>query len=77
MKGLLGGKLIEAIQPEGKLFREVKRTVTTELHEEDEVDTHVRRKIQSLSRTVPEGSAEWSVLYRQYRDEEMLRRKKI
>ncbi len=77
VKGLLSGKLIEPLQPEGKLFREVKRTITTELHEEDEVDALVRRKIQSLSRTVPEGSSEWGVLYHKYLDEEMLRRKKI
>jgi hypothetical protein len=77
MNGLITGKLIEAIQPEEKMFREIKRTVTTELHEEDEVDALVRRKIQSLSRTVPEGSSEWGVLYHKYLDEEMRRRKKI
>ncbi len=77
VKGLISVKLIEPLQPEEKLFREVKRTVTTELHEEDEVDALVRRKIQSLSRTVPEGSSEWGVLYRKYLDEEMRRRKKI
>ncbi len=77
VKGLINGKLIEPLQPEEKLFREVKRTVTTELHEEDEVDALVRRKIQSLSRAIPEGSPEWSVLHRKYLDEEMRRRKKI
>jgi uncharacterized protein len=77
VKGLISAKLIEPLQPEEKLFREVKRTVTTELHEEDEVDALIRRKIQSLSRTVPEGSSEWGVLYRKYLDEEMRRRKKI
>ena len=77
MKGLISGKLIEALQPEEKIFRETKRTVTTVLHEEDEVDAIVRRKIQSLSRAVPEGSSEWGVLYQKYLDEEMRRRKKF
>ena len=77
MKGLISGKLIEALQPEEKLFRDIKRTITVELREEDEVDALVRGKIQSLSRTIPEGSAEWGVLYRKYMDEEMRRRKTI
>jgi uncharacterized protein len=77
VKGLISGKLIEPLQPEEKLFREARRTVTTELHEEDEMDAIVRRKIQSLSRTIPEGSSEWSVLHRKYMEEEMRRRKKI
>jgi len=66
VKGLISGKLIEPLQPEEKLFREARRT-----------DAVVRRKIHSLSRTVPEGSSEWSVLHRKYMDEEMRRRKKI
>ena len=37
---------------------------------DDALDARVRRKIESLSRRVPEGSAEWNILYRQYLDEE-------
>ena len=33
------------------------------------LDKAVRAKIASLSRSVPEGSREWDVLYRQYADE--------
>jgi len=36
----------------------------------DQVDAAVRRKIASLKRGVVEGSAEWQVLYRRYREEE-------
>ena len=32
-------------------------------------DRAVRARIASLSRTVPEGSREWDVLYRQYLEE--------
>jgi uncharacterized protein len=35
------------------------------------VDAAVRRKIASLKRGVVEGSAEWQILYRRYRDEEL------
>ena len=40
----------------------------------DEVDATVRRKIASLRRGVVEGSAEWEILYRRYREEELRRR---
>ncbi len=37
----------------------------------DAVDAAVRRKIASLKRGVVEGSPEWEILYRRYRDEEL------
>ncbi|MGO9453870.1 MAG: DUF507 family protein [Candidatus Binataceae bacterium] len=40
----------------------------------DEIDTLVRRKITSIKRGIVEGSNEWNLLYRRYRDEELRRR---
>lgn len=37
----------------------------------DEIDAVVRRKIASIRRGIVEGSNEWNLLYRRYRDEEM------
>ena len=37
----------------------------------DAVDLAVRKKIASLKRGVVEGSAEWSILYRRYREDEL------
>jgi hypothetical protein len=37
----------------------------------DAVDDIVRRKIASLRRGVVEGSNEWNILFRRYRDEEL------
>ncbi len=37
----------------------------------DLLDAVVRRKIASLKRGVVEGSSEWQILYRRYREEEM------
>ena len=37
----------------------------------DALDSAVRKKIASLKRGVVEGSAEWSILYRRYREEEL------
>jgi len=37
----------------------------------DAIDLAVRKKIGSLKRGVVEGSPEWSILYRRYREEEL------
>ncbi len=37
----------------------------------DAIDAIVRRKIASMKRDVVEGSNEWTLLYRRYRDEEL------
>ena len=37
----------------------------------DAVDAVVRKKIASLKRGVVEGGAEWNILYRRYREEEL------
>lgn len=76
LNGMIQNGFIEPLVPEEKIFREIKRIMTSILQVEDEVDEFVRRKIRSHSRPIPEGSAEWNVLYRKYRDEEMRRRNK-
>ncbi len=77
LNGIIKDGLIEPLQPEERLLREIKRTITAELQYEDDAGAAARRKIQSLSRKVPEGSAEWTVLYRKFLEEEMRRRKKV
>jgi len=41
------------------------------LKKEEEVDKASRHKIESQKRGIPEGSAEWDILYRKYYEEEM------
>jgi uncharacterized protein len=74
---LMQDRHVDAIQPEERILREIKRTITDELKFDDEADTVVRTMIQSLSRKVPEGSREWEVLYQKYREEELRRRRKF
>lgn len=77
LNALVQDRHVNALQPEERLLREIKRTITAELQFEDEADTAARHTIHSLSRKVPEGSPEWDVLYRKYMDEEMRRRRKV
>lgn len=39
--------------------------------EGDAIDAIVRKKIASIKRGIVEGGAEWNVLYRRYREEEL------
>ena len=41
------------------------------LKKEEDVDKAPRHKIESQKRAIPEGSAEWEILYRKYYEEEM------
>jgi hypothetical protein len=54
---------------------EAKRILAEHFQRDDKTDEIVRRKIASLSRQVPQGSAEWEILYRRYFEEESRKRK--
>lgn len=54
---------------------EAKRILAEHFQRDDKIDEIVRRKIASLSRQVPPGSAEWEILYRRYFEEEIRKRK--
>jgi hypothetical protein len=41
------------------------------LRKEEEVDKAARLKIENQKRAIPEGSAEWEILYRKYYEEEV------
>jgi hypothetical protein len=52
---------------------EALRVINKWMAREAEMDLVARKKIESQSRTIPEGSAEWDILYRKYYDDEMQR----
>jgi hypothetical protein len=41
------------------------------LKKEEDIDHAARQKIENQKRAIPEGSAEWDILYRKYYEEEM------
>ena len=49
----------------------------SELVKEDELEESIRRKIASQRRDLPEGSAEWDLLFRRYYEEEMKKVKRV
>lgn len=52
-------------------LRQGREVIAQWLDKGDQVDAVVRRKIASLRRGVVEGSSEWQILYRRYREEEL------
>ncbi|HEV8702872.1 MAG TPA: DUF507 family protein [Candidatus Polarisedimenticolia bacterium] len=49
----------------------------SELIKEDEMEEAIRRKIAAQRRDLPEGSAEWDLLFRKYYDEEVKKVKRV
>ncbi|MEW6417055.1 MAG: DUF507 family protein [Nitrospirota bacterium] len=74
LKGLIEKRLVELIEEEGKVRAEIKRTIISELKVGEVIDSVVRRKLQSFSRKIAEGSTEWEILYRKFFKEEEVKR---
>jgi hypothetical protein len=74
LKGLVGRKLVNVLEEEGKVRTEIKRTISAELKIGEDMDAVIRRTLQSFSKKIVEGSPEWEILYRKfYREEEIKR----
>ena len=74
LKGLRDKKLIEMIEDETKVRREIKRTIASEMKIGEEIDSVIRKKLQSFSRKIVEGSPEWEILYKKFFKEEEVRK---
>lgn len=79
----LAHKALEAIRKSGATVRndrlalaEVKKALVTALDRDPRIDEIVARRIASLSRPIPVGSAEYDVLYRQYYEQEIGKRRR-
>jgi len=82
-KSYLAHLIVNTLRQEGLAEIDNERLVLAEIkavfeqdHAADaQLDAAARKKIASLSRRVPPGSREWDVLYRQYYEEEVRKRK--
>jgi hypothetical protein len=74
LKGLLDKDLIDITEEESEVRKFIKRAVQAQLSIGHEMEETVKRKIQSLSRNVAEGSPEWETLYQKYFKEEEVKR---
>jgi hypothetical protein len=70
LKGLLDKKAIAPLVEESAIRREIKRIIVKELKLAESIDESIRKKLQSYSKKIPEGTAEWEVLYQRFFQEE-------
>lgn len=64
-------KGVPFLKDEGSLKKEIRNSIFHYKELDEEIDTFVRKKLDSQSRTVQQGGREWDVLYRKYYEEEM------
>lgn len=70
LNGLIREKAVSLLKEEGIVRREIKRVIINEMKLAEDIDESVRRKLQSYSKKIYEGSPEWEVLYRKFFEEE-------
>ncbi|MGD0282945.1 MAG: DUF507 family protein [Dissulfurispiraceae bacterium] len=70
LKGLMEKGLIILKEDDSLLRREIKRTIINELKIGEGIDADVRKKLQSYTKKVIEGSPEWEIMYKKFFEEE-------
>ncbi len=56
------------------VLKEIKKVLNEQVKIEQEIHQAIRKKLESYSRAIPEGSQEWEVLYRKTHTEELRKR---
>ena len=66
--------VVDFQEEEGKIRRQIRRSIMDELKIADEIDKAVRKKLESYSKKLIEGTPEWDILYKRLFQEEEKRR---
>jgi hypothetical protein len=74
LRDLIKQEVVETIEDEGAIRREIKRAILSELKVGEEIDQVVRKKLQSFAKKLIEGSPEWEVLYKKFFREEEIKK---
>lgn len=74
VKRLLDKNLIAPSVEVGKIRRTVRQVIVKEMKMAEDMDHAVRRKLQSFSKKLVEGSPEWDIQYRKFFKEEEIKK---
>ncbi|MBI4686445.1 MAG: DUF507 family protein [Nitrospirae bacterium] len=74
LKGLLDKGVIAPLSEEGEIRHEMRRIIINELKTAEDIDLFIRKKLQSYSKKITEGSPEWDVLYQKFFYEETVKK---
>lgn len=62
---------VEIFEEPNNIRQEIVKILNDLMHEEEKIDETVKARITSQKRTIPEGGAEWDILYRKYYSDEL------
>ncbi len=62
---------VEVFEEANTIRQEIVKVLNDLLREEEKISEAVRQRITSQKRTIPEGGAEWEILYRKYYNDEL------
>jgi len=68
---------VEFLRDPNDIRLKVLQVLEGEMARQDELEDGIRRRIATQRRDIPEGSAEWEVLFRKYYDDEMKKIKRV
>ena len=77
LKALLEDDKVEYFVEENDLRLGIVKVLTDELQREEDIDTSVRKTINSYGRDIREGTNEWDLLYQRHYQEENKKRRGI
>lgn len=77
LNGFLEDDRLEFFCDENDLRLEIVNILRTELEIEEDIDSSVRRMIESYSKDIREGTDEWEILYHKHYNEETKKRRGI
>ena len=62
---------VEILEDPNDIRLKILQILEGEMTRQEEMEEGIRKRIASQRRDIPEGSAEWEVLFRKYYEEEM------
>ena len=68
---------VEFLRDPNEIRLKVLQILEAEMMRQDELEEGIRRRILSQRRDLPEGSAEWELLFRKYYEDEMRKVRRV
>lgn len=68
---------VEFLRDPNDIRLKVLQILEGEMARQDELEETIRRRIATQRRDIPEGSAEWELLFRKYYEDEMKKVKRV
>ena len=68
---------VEFLSEINEIRQKILQILEAEMARQDELEESIRKKITSQRRDIPEGSAEYEVLYRKYYEDEMKKVRRV